>query len=116
MVVEATRLPFESLVRLAERLAGGAPLGEALELIAQTAVDVTAAELAVVRLLEEGEGTLVARAVAPADSPFAAEVSGSRIDSDDEPGPDRVLVPARAGAGLLGAIELVGQLAGPDRP
>ena len=110
MVVEAQRLPFESLARLAERLAAGAPLGEVLELVAQAAVDVTGVELAVVRVLDDGGDALVARAVAPADSPHAAEVSGSRVDPGYEPPPERVLVPARAGERLLGAIELVGEL------
>jgi serine phosphatase RsbU (regulator of sigma subunit) len=110
MVVEAQRLPFESLARLAERLAAAAPLAEALELIAQAAVEVTGAELAVVRVLDEREGALVARSVAPAHSPLAAEVAGSRIDPDGELPPERVLVPAHAGERLVGALELVGEL------
>src|SRR5438093_4012781 len=110
MVVGAQRLPFESLARLAERLAAAAPLGESLELIAQAAVDATGAELAVVRVLDEHEGALVARSVAPAHSPLAAQVSGSRVAPDHEPPPGRVLVPARAGERLLGALELVGEL------
>src|SRR2546423_10003913 len=110
MVVEAQRLPFASLARLAERLAAGAPLGETLELVAQAAVDVTGVQLAVVRVLDDHEGALVARAVAPADSPHAAEVSGSRVDPGYQPPPERVLVPARSGERLLGAIELVGEL------
>src|SRR5262249_14148709 len=109
---EAERLPFESLTRLAERLAAGAPLAEALDRIAHAALDVTAAELAIVRVLDEGEAALVARAVAPADSPQAAELSGSRVPSDHDPGPDRVFVPAHVGNRLLGAIELVGELDG----
>jgi len=112
MVVEAERLPFESLARLAERLAAGAPLAEALDRIANAAVDVTAAEVAVVRVLDEGEDALVARAVAPADSPDAAELSGSRVPADYRPGPDRVFVPARVGDRLVGAVELVGELDG----
>src|SRR5262245_64593695 len=110
MVVEAERLPFESLARLAERLAAGAPLAEALDRIANAAVDVTAAEIAVVRVLDEGEDALVARAVAPADSPEAAELSGSRVPADYRPGPDRVFVPARVGDRLVGAVEPVGEL------
>jgi serine phosphatase RsbU (regulator of sigma subunit) len=112
MVVEAERLPFESLTRLAERLAAGAPLAEALDRIASAAVEVTAAELAIVRVLDEGDGALVARAVAPADSPRAAELSGSRVWPDRDPGPERVVVPAHVGNRLLGAIELVGELDG----
>jgi serine phosphatase RsbU (regulator of sigma subunit) len=112
MVVEAQRLPFESLARLAERLAAGAPLAEALDRIAHAAVDLTAAELAVVRVLDEGEGALVARAVAPTDSPHAAELSGSRVPADYEPGSERIFVRARVGDRVLGAIELVGVLDG----
>src|SRR5262245_10837808 len=110
MVVEAERLPFESLARLAERLAAGAPLTEALDRIANAAVDVTAAEIAVVRVLDEGEGALVARAVAPAASPDAARRSGSRVPPGYRPGPVRVFVPARVGDRLVGAVELVGEL------
>jgi len=110
MVVEAQRLPFESLARLGERLAAGASAAEALELVAQVAVEELGVELAVVRVLDEREGMLVARAVAPRDAPLAAEVSGSRIAVGTEPGSNRRLVPARAGDELLGAIELVGEL------
>jgi serine phosphatase RsbU (regulator of sigma subunit) len=112
MVVEAQRLPFESLARLAERLAAGASLPEALDRIAHAAVEVTGAELAVVRVLDEDEGALVARAVAPADSPHAAEVSGSRVSPDYDPGPDSVAVHACVGDRLLGAIQLEGPLDG----
>jgi serine phosphatase RsbU (regulator of sigma subunit) len=110
MVVEAQRLPFEGLARLAERLAEGAPIAEALDRIAHAAVELPGAELAVVRVLDEGADALVARAVAPADSPRAAELSGSRVPTDYEPGPDGLFLPARVGGRLLGAIELVGDL------
>ena len=82
MVVEAKRLPFESLTRVAEQLATGISLADALELLAAAAEEVTGADLAVVRVLDEEEETLVARAVAPADSLLAAEVSGSRVQPD----------------------------------
>jgi len=110
MVVEAQRLPFESLARLAERLAAGAPVGEALELAAQAAVEALRVELAVVRVVDGADGALVARAVAPADSPLSAEVTGSRLEIGADPGPDRLLVPARAGGRVVGALELVGDL------
>src|SRR6478672_830239 len=116
MVVEAQRLPFESLARLAEALAAGSPLGDTLDLIAQAAVEATRAELAVDRVLDERDGVLVARAIAPSGSSHAAEVSGSRLDVGSEPGPGRVLVAARAGERLVGAIELHGDLDRRDQP
>src|SRR5437763_1249430 len=108
MVVEAQRLPFDSLARLAERLAAGVPLGEALELVARVAVDALPVELAVVRVLDEADGTLVARAVAPPDSPLAGEVTGSRVEPGTDPGADRLLVPARVAERIVGGLELVG--------
>ena len=97
MVVEAKRLPFESLARVAERLARGISLAEALELLAAAAEEVTGADLAVVRVLDDEEDMLVARAVAPAGSVLAAEVSGSRVEPDYEVASQRLLVPARVG-------------------
>jgi GAF domain-containing protein len=107
MVVEAKRLPFESLARVAERLAGGISLAEALELLAAAAEEVTGADLAVVRVLDGEEDTLVARAVAPAGSLLAAEASGSRVEPDYEVASQRLLVPARVGGVVVGAIELI---------
>ena len=107
MVVEAKRLPFESLARVAERLATGISLAEALELLAAAAAEVTEADLAVVRVLDGGEDTLIARAVAPAGSLLAAEVSGSRVQPDYEVASQRLLVPARVGGTVVGAIELI---------
>src|SRR5689334_20239148 len=112
MVVEAQRLPFESLARLTERLAAGVPVGEALELIAEIAVDVLPVELAVVRVLDEADGSLAVRAIAPPTSPLAAQVVGSRLEPGVDPGRDRLLVPARAGDRIVGALELVGELDG----
>src|SRR5579872_5775219 len=107
MVVEAQRLPFEPLVHVAERLAAGISPAEAIELLAEAAAEVTAAELAVVRVLDERDGMLVARAVAPPDSALAAEVSGSRVAPGQEEGAQRLLVPARAAGEIVGAIELI---------
>jgi serine phosphatase RsbU (regulator of sigma subunit) len=107
MVVEAKRLPFESLARVAERLATGISLAEALELLAAAAAEVTEADLAVVRVLDGGEDMLIARAVAPAGSVLATEVSGSRIQPDYEVASQRLLVPARVGGTVVGAIELI---------
>src|SRR5690348_6344402 len=110
MVVEAQRLPFEGLTRLAERLAAGAPVEEVLELTAEVAVEALPVELAVVRVVDGADGALVARSVAPADSPLAAEVTGSRLEAGADPGRDRLLLLARAGERVLGALELVGGL------
>ena len=71
-MVEAQRLPFETLARVVERLAAGASLAEAFELLAAAAAEVTGAELAVVRVLDGECGLLVAKAVAPPGSPLAA--------------------------------------------
>ncbi len=107
MVVEAKRLPFESLARVAERLATGISLAEALELLAGAAEEMTGADLAVVRVLDDEEDVLVARAVAPAGSLLAAEVSGSRVEPEYEVASRRLLVPARVGGTVVGAIELI---------
>src|SRR5579864_2234428 len=107
MVVEAQRLPFESLARVAERLAAGISLAEALELLAVAAAEATAAELAVIRVLDDHDDVLVARVVSPPDSPLAAEVSGSRIAPGPEESAQRLLVPARAAGRVVGAIELI---------
>jgi serine phosphatase RsbU (regulator of sigma subunit) len=107
MVVEAKRLPFESLARVAERLATGISLAEALELLAGAAEEMTGADLAVVRVLDDEQDMLVARAVAPAGSLLAAEVSGSRVEPAYEVASRRLLVPARVGGTDVGAIELI---------
>ena len=107
MVVEAKRLPFESLARVAERLATGISLAEALELLAAVAEEVTEADLAVIRLLDGDDDMLIARAIAPAGSVLAAEVSGSRIEPAYEVASQRLLVPARVGETVVGAIELI---------
>src|SRR5205085_1772287 len=72
-----------------------------------------AVELAVVRIVD-ADGALVARAVAPPGSPLAAEVTGSRLEPGADPGPDRLLLPARAGGRTVGALELVGELDAQD--
>ena len=77
MVVVAKRLPFESLVRTAEQLSAGVDLPTVLELLAAAAAEATGAEIAIVRVLDEASGLLVARAVAPGGSAQAAELSGS---------------------------------------
>jgi hypothetical protein len=43
--------------------------------------------------------------LAPADSPLAGELSGSRIEPTRDVGPNRLLVPAKAAGRTVGAIE-----------
>src|SRR4051794_21819632 len=96
MATETGTGPHRALARAAERVAAGVGLRDALEEIAGAVAEATGAELAIVRVLDQPSGLLVARAVAPADSPAAAELAGSR--SPAEVGGDGVLVlPVDAG-------------------
>src|SRR5580765_4162010 len=113
MVVEARRLRYESLARAAERLAQGLDRRASLELIAGAAVTATGADAAVVRLLDAATGELVGRAVAPASSPLAGELAGSRVTPEAleieeavEAGGRVLVMPARVGGRLVGALEL----------
>jgi serine phosphatase RsbU (regulator of sigma subunit) len=107
MVVEGKRLPVETLTRVAHGLASGLELRPALELIAAAAAEATAAQVAVVRVLDPATGMLVARAIAPPDSALAAELAGSRVPADATGPIDGVRFPARAGDGIVGAVELL---------
>jgi serine phosphatase RsbU (regulator of sigma subunit) len=118
MVVEAQRLPVESLVYAAQRVAEGLALRPALELLAAAAARATGADVAVVRVVDPLDGTLVARAVAPLDSALAAELAGSRVAPEElEDAAVRVAeraraagvlaVPAHAGERIVGSIELL---------
>jgi serine phosphatase RsbU (regulator of sigma subunit) len=106
MAVEAQRLPFEGLARVAERLAAGGPVPEAFVLIAAAAAEAASAEVAVVFVRDEADAALVARAVAPGGSPRAAELSGARLEPGARPD-GHVLVKARIAGRTVGAIELV---------
>src|SRR5829696_4413179 len=118
MVVEARRLPYETLARAAERLAGGAHLPDALDLLATAVADGTGAAVAVVRVLDEPSGLFVARAIAPSGSLLAAEVSGSRRSLDDLFDGRRngrtLVFPAVVNGRVVGAIELVSPADGLD--
>ena len=107
MVVVAKRLPFESLVRTAEQLSAGVDLPTVLELLAAAAAEATGAEIAIVRVLDEASGLLVARAVAPGGSEEAAELSGSRV-APGSTRPGSFVAPAFADGSVIGEIELVG--------
>jgi len=105
MAVEAERLPVESLARVAQLLASGLELRPALDHIADAVAEATGADVAVVRVLDQ-TGMLVARAVAPADSAFAAELAGSRVPpeelADGQVPPSTLKVAERSGAsGIL---------------
>ena len=110
MVVVAKRLPFESLVRTAEQLSAGVDLPTVLELLAAAAAEATGAEIAIVRVLDEASGLLVARAVAPGGSAQAAELSGSRV-APGSTRPGSFVAPAFADGSVIGEIELVGSAA-----
>src|SRR5258708_15785493 len=81
MVVEAQRLPVETLARAAAEVAASSDLRTALGAIARAAAEATHADLAVLRVLDP-EGQLVARAMAPEGSALGAEVAGTRAASE----------------------------------
>jgi len=117
-VVGVERLPLEALADAAARIAAGGDLPEALAALAEAALEAAAADLVVLRVLD-GDGRLVARAVAPETSPLAAELSGTRASAErigaGEPsdavgrvrGAGLLVVPARAGARIVGGVEIV---------
>ncbi len=109
MAVESRRLPYDLLARATKRLAAGAEPSEACELLAGAVAAGAGARLVVVWVLDESSGLLVARAAAPAGSPLAAEVSGSRRPYDDLFGaqrPGTLVVPTTVGRMTVAAIEL----------
>src|SRR6266566_6659313 len=122
MVVEARRLPLETLADAAARIAGTADLRGALSAIAGAAVDATGADLAILRILD-ADGTLVARVVAPEATALGAEIAGTRATVDSvaagevpeatRRGADRAralgvfVAPARVGSRIVGSVELV---------
>ncbi len=120
---------LDALSRVSGLLAAGAPLPAVAAAVAESSVHAARAEVAVVRVLDPGEGTLRVRAVAPAASALAAELEGSRLPLDEVPAdtvfetallPDGVrgvarrvgasaalFAPARAGDRLVGSLELL---------
>src|SRR6478735_9020508 len=69
---------LEALAGALERLAAGGSVDDALEVIAVATVAMVDAEVVVVRVLDEGEGWLEARAVSASSTSVAAELQGSR--------------------------------------
>ena len=123
MVVEAQRLPVETLARAAAEVAGSGDLRSALGVIARAAAEATRADLAVLRVLDT-DGQLVARAIAPEGSALGAELTGTRtacepVAAGELPESTRhaakraralgaLIVPARAAAGrIVGSVELL---------
>src|SRR5437764_14086281 len=78
---------LELLADALRLLAEGSSLDQALAAIADAAARAVGAEVAVVRVLEEGNGSLRARAVSASSSSVAAELQGSLVprSSDGEP-------------------------------
>ncbi|MFL5964136.1 MAG: SpoIIE family protein phosphatase [Gaiellaceae bacterium] len=122
MVVEAQRLPVETLARAAAEVAASGDLRSALGAIARAAAEATRADLAVLRVLD-ADGQLVARALAPEGSALGAEVAGTRaaceaVVAGEVPEPTRraaeraraagvLVVVARAAGRIVGSVELV---------
>jgi len=122
MVVEAQRLPVETLARAAAEVAGSGDLRSALGAIARAAAEATRADLVVLRVLD-AEGQFVARAMAPEGSALGAEVAGTRaaceaVLAGEVPEPTRraaervgaagvLVVLARAAGRGVGSVELV---------
>jgi len=122
MVVEAQRLPVETLARAAAEVAASGDLRSALGAIARAAAEATHADLVVLRVLD-AEGQLVARALAPEGSALGAEVAGTRaaceaVLAGEVPEPTRraaervraagvLVVLARAAGRVVGSVELV---------
>jgi serine phosphatase RsbU (regulator of sigma subunit) len=122
MVVEAQRLPVETLARAAAEVAASGDLRSALGAIARAAAEATRADLAVLRVLD-ADGQLVARAMAPEGSALGAEVAGTRaaweaVAAGEVPEPTRraaerarasgvLVVAARAAGRIVGSVELV---------
>jgi serine phosphatase RsbU (regulator of sigma subunit) len=122
MVVEAQRLPVETLARAAAEVAASGDLRSALGAIARAAAEATHADLAVLRVLD-ADGQLVARAMAPEGSALGAEVAGTRaaceaVLAGEVPEPTRraaervqaagvLVVLARAAGRVVGSVELV---------
>ncbi len=122
MVVEAQRLPVETLARAAAEVAASGDLRAALGAIARAAAGATRSDLAVLRVLD-AEGQLVARAIAPEGSSLGAEVTGTRtgcegVAAGEVPESTRraagrakaagvLVVAARAAGRVVGSVELV---------
>jgi serine phosphatase RsbU (regulator of sigma subunit) len=122
MVVEAQRLPVETLARAAAEVAASGDLRSALGAIARAAAEATHADLVVLRVLD-ADGQLVARAMAPEGSALGAEVAGTRaaceaVVAGEVPEQTRraaeralaaglLVVLARAAGRVVGSVELV---------
>ncbi len=121
MAVGAQRPPIEALADAARQVAAGSDLRAALAAIAAATAHALGAELVAVRVLGD-DGTLVARAVAPQESVFAAEVAGTRgssarfadglaseavLRAAGQVGAAVLAVPAHTGDRLVGAVEVV---------
>src|ERR1700712_3437270 len=105
MVVEAQRLPVETLARAAAEVAASGDLRSALAAIARAAAEATNADLAVLRVLDP-DGQLVARAIAPEASALGAEMAGTRVDCErvvagEVPEPTRRAAERVRAAGVL---------------
>ena len=88
------------------RVSARASSGDALETFAAAAVDVCAADAAIIRLVDADGRGFTARAVHATSPALAAELAGSRVPSDDEGQPSRL------GFALSVPVEVDGRIAG----
>jgi serine phosphatase RsbU (regulator of sigma subunit) len=110
---------LETLAAALLRLADGGSRDEVLQAIAQAAAGATAAEVAVVRVLDPAGHSLEARGVAAASKAVAAELQGSRVTAAGVGSVGRRLgldvsfvVPISAGERDLGRLELFRRVGG----
>jgi serine phosphatase RsbU (regulator of sigma subunit) len=82
MVVEAGLRPVEAFAQAAAQVASAVDLRDALDVLAAATAAALEADLVVLRVVDPS-GALVARAVAPDDSPLAAAVAASRASADE---------------------------------
>jgi serine phosphatase RsbU (regulator of sigma subunit) len=122
MVVEAERLPVESLADAAALVAATGDLRVALAAIAGAVAEATRSDLVVVRVVD-GEGRLAVRALAPEGSALGAKVVGTRAPcepiaggrlsesaqraADHARAAGTLAVAARAGGRVVASLELI---------
>jgi serine phosphatase RsbU (regulator of sigma subunit) len=113
---------LDAFAAAGDRLARSATLDDALAEIARAAAESTAAEVAVVRVLDPAAGTLRARAVTAASPALAAELEGSRfalaeLPADEVVGPDALPPAIRGTAGRVDAeASVLVPVCGPEGP
>jgi serine phosphatase RsbU (regulator of sigma subunit) len=95
----------------AVRTSAGGSSGDALEAFATAAVDVCAADAAVIRLVDADGSGFTARAVHATSPALEAELAGSHLPSSDEVRPPRLAfalsVPVEVEGRVVGALDIL---------